>query len=109
MMPPTAANAAPMRKTPWTPFCSVGKLFWIGVKTCVPMAAPALPTAAARPRTAGRQYRHCWGERLIRTVSAQWRWERLSTAEEGGDTRSHLAESIEDAVQNDEPGSKVST
>lgn len=47
---PTAANAAPIRKTPRTPASGLSKESWMGVKTCVPIAAPALPTAAARPR-----------------------------------------------------------
>ena len=50
MMPPTAANAAPIRKTPRAPLSGSSNESWMGVKTCVPMAAPALPTAAANPR-----------------------------------------------------------
>lgn len=50
MRPPVEANAAPMRKTAWMPVNSLSKEFWIGEKTCVPIAAPAFPTAAANPR-----------------------------------------------------------
>ena len=46
---PTMAKAAPIKNTPprW-PLNSSEKLSWMGVQTCVPMAAPALPT---RPRS----------------------------------------------------------
>jgi hypothetical protein len=50
MMPPVAANAAPMRKTACVPLNVSEKEFLMGVKTSVPIAAPAFPTAAARPR-----------------------------------------------------------
>lgn len=54
MIPPTAANAAPIRNTAWTPLKSSEKESWMGVNTWVPIAAPAFPTAAAKPKKCPR-------------------------------------------------------
>ena len=59
------ANADPIRKVPCNALPSEEKDSWMGMKTSVPMAAPDLPTAAARPRK--------WPRRGVGNDSAQQR------------------------------------